>query len=241
MTGFNFLGIGSCFNTKLFNTSAYTISKENGKNTLILFDCGETVFERLIELKLLENIQDIKVYITHLHSDHVGSLPSLIFYAHFVLNIKPTIYFPSDEITSLLELSGVNDDLYIHENAYEKENIFYAVKQKHAKELNCFGYLFNLDNNWIFYSGDSNELNIEVFNLLNKRTISSSERFPKDIIISEFYQDTTRYTNSAHLNVHNLAKLVPENYRNKITCMHFDDDETINIALSYGFKVATLN
>ena len=78
-----FLGIGSCFNFDMGNTSAYYI--DNKEKTMLLFDCGETVFSELGKKGLLSDLEKATVIITHLHSDHVGSLPSLIFYFHYVL------------------------------------------------------------------------------------------------------------------------------------------------------------
>ena len=93
-----FIGTGSCFNYKMGNNSAYYIHNVNGKKRFILFDCGEDVFHKILNNNLLNEIDEVFVVITHLHSDHVGSLPSFVFYLHFVLNIKPVIYFPCDDI-----------------------------------------------------------------------------------------------------------------------------------------------
>ncbi len=41
----NFIGNGSCFNTDYGNNSAYYMDKE--KQSLLLIDCGESVFERI--------------------------------------------------------------------------------------------------------------------------------------------------------------------------------------------------
>lgn len=64
MQTLKFLGRGSAFNTAEGNTSAYHIID----NTLILFDCGETVFHTLIKNNKLSNlikkhnIEDIYVH-----------------------------------------------------------------------------------------------------------------------------------------------------------------------------------
>ena len=52
-----FIGTGSAFNKDLGNTSAYI--KEN--ETLLLIDCGQTVFTRMQEINLLDDVK--KVYI----------------------------------------------------------------------------------------------------------------------------------------------------------------------------------
>ena len=112
-----FLGVGSCFNTEMGNTSAYYI--ENGK--LTLFDCGETVFDAIKRKKLLDGIDNVNVFITHLHSDHVGSLPSLIFYLHFYKKIVPTIWFPNHEIVKFLKLGNVPAIFYEYKQHIKME------------------------------------------------------------------------------------------------------------------------
>jgi len=87
-----FLGRGAAFNPKEGNTSAYFI--EN--NQLFLIDCGESVFERLIELDLLNNIESINLMITHTHSDHIGSLGSLVMYAYYTLKRPLNIILPEN-------------------------------------------------------------------------------------------------------------------------------------------------
>ena len=69
-----FLGTGNAFSQK--NTSAYFIHD----NQLFLFDCGETVFKQIQKFKLIEKVKKVNIFLTHLHSDHCGSIGSLIFY-----------------------------------------------------------------------------------------------------------------------------------------------------------------
>ena len=78
-----FIGTGSAFNTKLGNTSAYI--KDN--NTLLLIDCGELTFARILSLNLLDDVNEVHIAITHTHPDHIGSLGSLIFYCFFIKKI----------------------------------------------------------------------------------------------------------------------------------------------------------
>ena len=81
----NFLGIGSGFNLKLGNSSAFFTDQHNN---FYLIDCGFDVFSKLVSYKLLDNVNNISVFITHLHDDHMGSLATLMFYSYYVLNKK---------------------------------------------------------------------------------------------------------------------------------------------------------
>lgn len=241
MNKLKFLGTGSCFNTSLYNTSAYAVIKDNSIKTMILFDCGETVFARLKELNLLNDINEIFIYITHTHSDHIGSLPSLIFYLNIALNIKPTICFPTEDVKNFLKLSNVDDNLYKYKILHDNNKNLYVIKQKHSKLFNVFGYLIKIENSWIYYSGDSKEINLDVMCAFNHKLHIANSKISDKITISEFYQDVTRFYNDAHINIRDLAKLIRKEDRIKITCMHFDDEETIKLAKSYGFKIAIAN
>ena len=105
-----FLGRGSAFNTKEGNTSAYI--KEN--DVLFLIDCGSNIFAKIIDINLLDNVKEVHVAITHTHPDHIGSLGDLIFYCYYILNIKVNIITPNKTIIDLLELMGIEKNLYLH-------------------------------------------------------------------------------------------------------------------------------
>lgn len=85
----HFLGRGNSSNVKEGNTSAYFIENQH----LFLIDCGETTFTKLLLLKKLENIKEIHIMITHTHSDHIGSLSSLLMYCYY--NQKKTSTYHS--------------------------------------------------------------------------------------------------------------------------------------------------
>lgn len=103
-----FLGRGSAFNTCEGNTSAYFIDN----NELFLIDCGESVFGELKERNILNDVSCVNILITHTHSDHVGSIGSLIMYCYYVLKIgvniivsKDSLY--TDDITLLVRIKMI--------------------------------------------------------------------------------------------------------------------------------------
>ena len=74
-----FLGVGAAFNYFTNNNCAYF--KQNGK--LYIFDMGEKICDKILALHLLDDVDEIVVLITHLHSDHIGSLEPFLYWIHF--------------------------------------------------------------------------------------------------------------------------------------------------------------
>ena len=79
-----FLGRGSMFNVKEGNTSAFWKDPSDNK-TMILIDCGGTVFQKIMEYNLLDGVKNLYVIITHTHTDHIGSLSDLLFYCRYAM------------------------------------------------------------------------------------------------------------------------------------------------------------
>lgn len=229
-----FLGRGSAFNTEEGNTSAYI--KDGDK--LLLIDCGESIFERIKRKSLLETSKEITILITHLHSDHVGSLSSLIFYCHYMLNKKVSIIYPSPyALKSLLSIMNNKENMYKLIESNENASISLGdievmpVKASHSNEMYCYGYFIYYNNKTIYYSGDSNVIEESTLNLF------------KEGKIDELYQDTCYpdYKGSGHLSISKLSNLIPENLREKVYCMHIDGNELIEKATDLGFNIAIVN
>lgn len=232
MQTLKFLGRGSAFNIKEGNTSAY-IKQDN---YLLLIDCGENIFERIIKTNLLDGIEKVDVLITHLNSDHVGSLSSLIYYCYYVKKFKINVYFPTYELQNLLKLMGHTRDEYIFKFTHGyctkqiSDNIFIkAIKTNHINTMNCYGYCIKLKNEdkCLYYSGDSN-----IFEFRGKLLES----------VDEIYQDTcfADYEGNVHLSLKKLCEDVPKEFRSKVYCIHIDRDELIDNAKDEGFNVVEL-
>ncbi len=225
------LGRGSAFNIKEGNTSAYI--KQN--NELFLIDCGENIFERILNKKLLDDVDGVNVLITHLNSDHVGSLSSLIYYCYYIKNIKINVIHPNQELFDLLRLMGheenkeynkvmLNDveDNYVNSHIVENINCCYA---KHINTMTCYSYVLFLKNEkCIYYSGDNSEISF----------VRGDEDW-----INEFYQDTclVDYEGNVHMSLKKLCDSVPRRYRHRFYCMHLDNAEIIDRARQEGFNV----
>jgi ribonuclease BN (tRNA processing enzyme) len=230
----NFLGIGSAFNTELGNTSAYL---KNGKS-IFLIDCGSTVFNRLQKTNLLENVTNMYIVITHTHPDHIGSLGELIFYSHYVLSCKPKVLSPENDLIKKILLSmGVKDELYnildssksnLKDNDIDIDVTFFPASQ--VETIPSYSLLLNLYGKTVYYSGDSNKIDISIIQKLKSGAI--------DMV----YQDTCGldYEGNPHMYLGKLADLVEPDFRNKIYCMHLDQRFDKNEALKLGFNIAQI-
>jgi len=229
-----FLGRGSGFNIKEGNTSAYFIDS----NELFLIDCGWSAFEKLIKKDLLVNKNKINVMITHTHSDHVGSLESLISYCYYVLNKKVNILISKnvkqkENLINLLNNLGVNNDAYLlidtedYTGKYKTFTSINYIKTEHTKLLECFGIAFNTPKGIIFYSGDSKECELVLVFNKNKQKID------------KLYLDVTddQKAGEVHTYIETLKKIVPDNLKDKIYTMHFNSDSCIKRAKELGFNI----
>lgn len=224
-----FLGRGSAFNIKEGNTSAYI--KQN--DMLLLIDCGESIFQRIIEKRLLEDVKEVNILITHFHSDHVGSLSSLIMYCYYCKGIKPNVFF-SDEgkLSNFLESTGaIQGELWNRLSL----NWFWLTcyiditvcDVKHVKEINSYGYYIRMDDETIFYSGDTNEEE-SCWSFVEE--LNSIDRMYHDCCLAD-------YKGNVHTSLRKLCELVPKEYRHKVYCMHLDCNELIDKAKTEGFNV----
>lgn len=237
-----FLGSGGAFHTELGNTSAYMEIQDE----LILFDAGEDVFPKLIKLGLLENKSRINIFLTHLHSDHVGSLGTMIAYLYFKVfgqdSSNICVYFPSETICELLALQGVPkawynffmnkwDELYIPGLKKQPEYSFYENVHTellaHNGQTNSYSIEFIIENEGsFFYSGDTNQIHSKLENF-----------YQYDYI----YHEVTSVPNTGvHLHYDDLvayANMQPEEFRNRIYLMHLDQGFNQNKAIEDGFHI----
>lgn len=79
----NFIGTGGAFDFELGNSAAL-VTRSDAR---LLIDCGHSVYARLRQLGLAEQLD--AVLITHLHDDHVGSLSTLLYHRHFFTPGRP--------------------------------------------------------------------------------------------------------------------------------------------------------
>lgn len=217
-----FLGFGSAFNTELDNTSAFY--KKDGN--MLLIDCGGTVFTKLIDNNILDDVKNIWIAITHLHDDHCGSLSSLIFYMYFVKNIKAHVIFTDidDFDSSLIEILKIQCVL---EDMYEKSCSKIPELDLKINFINAkhdigpaFSLSMKLNNKYIYYSGDTSEI------------------CKKPNYYDYIYQEVSFFDSGVHCNYDKLAGYGP--FREKIYLMHIDDSSKIKFLKKQGFRIVNI-
>lgn len=232
-----FIGTGDLFNIDLANTSAYTKDK-NGN--LLLIDCGVTVFSRLCELELLNDVNNLYVVITHMHPDHVGALASLVFYAYFKFNLTTNIILTTDDsaegqehyLSTYLELQGVSEDMYefvysdMTEGIIQGLNAIELIPIMHCETLNSYAVELKFDDRCVYFVGDNNDKDY-------LKSICQSLK-ENDII----YTDCAINKSNAHISLEELLEIFPQEKRGQVVAMHFNDYASINMIKSYGFKIA---
>lgn len=229
MNKLSFLGRGSGYHKSENNTSAY-IKKGD---TLLLIDCGETVFKKILKLNLLEGIKEVHLFITHMHSDHVGSLGGFVGYAFWAKEIKTKIYFDEIEnIKTYLELVGIKEgqffECHLPKNIVidELKVMVSSCETKHSKALNSYAYGLKFEKgNDIFYSGDCAETPIDLVPFLEKGNIVYHDTCLKD------------GNGNVHTSLKKLCEEVPMEYRKQVYCMHIEGENFEEAAKAEGFNV----
>jgi len=232
-----FLGRGAGFNPSEGSTSSYFIDKDE----FFLIDCGESIFKTILENKLLDPVKALNIFITHTHTDHIGSLGSLVLYSFVVKKIPVKIIIDQNmgylsKLKSFLDIVGLTSSMYDFADAssYEgKYSVFNSVKYfktTHCAEVEACGILFETDTGLTLYSGDSNDIS------MIKEIINSGSK------INKIYVDSNNDTepNLHHISIHQVNGIVPAELKSKIYCMHINNDKCKEEALAYGFNVVEL-
>lgn len=90
--------------------------------------------------------------------------------------------------------------------------------------MEAYGYLMELDGKKVYYSGDSKSIHQELVDMLVNGEIDY------------FYQDLREKENPFHLSFGEIEKLIPEEFRSKVICMHFDKSSDIPVIESMGYS-----
>ena len=230
-----FIGIGSAFNTAEGNTSAYIRKNEK----LFLIDCGSANFHFMKESGFLDGIEEIHVYITHTHSDHIGSLSDLILYFYYAkgeVKNRVTVYAVRDlGVDKYLLMNGVAKPCYNFKSLdkYDSFSVLgytmIPMETCHVPELSSYGLLIENNNGDLsMYTGDTNELN------------ESVNQWFEDDVLDYLYVDTCSqdYDGNVHLSLLKLHNSIKKEHRDRVWCMHIDEKFDKELARSLGFNIA---
>lgn len=212
------LGSGSGLDASLGNTS-FVLSHQ-GEN--ILVDCGYTVFPKLLDLGIQDSIDT--VFISHLHSDHVGSLCALLEYNCFAkgkktrlcgVDLKPYVDLTNltlwDACVNGAQVSGVE-----------------LIETKHIPGASSVGALF-FDK--VFYSGDTG-YSLLGSELANRAELIIHEAYLKDMPLSG---KSDAYI---HVGIETLAKSASAEVRAKTWITHYSkpsSEQLENMCKDLGF------
>ncbi|MDO5541201.1 MAG: MBL fold metallo-hydrolase [Eubacteriales bacterium] len=221
-----FAGCGAALYPELYNSNGYFVLDGD----LFLIDCGETTFRQHYMAGNFDHVKSITVFITHMHTDHIGSLGTLIVYCYLKLGIRTRVIYPEPEkLETVFRLTGVEPEHYELYDDYAvcKDRRVGAVPiqvKHHDVMVNSFGYIFSVEKKVFYYSGDAAELPENV-----------KEKFFRGEI-DELYQDTSVEDHGgAHFTLQKLEEAIPLRYRSRVYCMHYDG-EFFEIIRSKGFQ-----
>ncbi|MDQ4139930.1 MAG: MBL fold metallo-hydrolase [Bacteroidota bacterium] len=150
-----FLGTGGAFEPGYGNSAA--ILEINQQS--ILIDAGFTVYPKLIELGLWEQLDYI--LLTHLHNDHCGSLANILLHTYFYANgRKPIILYQTEDfknqIINFLNIQLKDADKYADfKPATTITGLSYLdTYNRHSENFQTYSFIFEEAGERLVYSGD---------------------------------------------------------------------------------------
>lgn len=143
-----FLGTGAGMPSKMRNTSAVILNLSAEGEGYWLFDCGEATQHQILHTSLKPR-KISKIFITHLHGDHIFGLPGLLGSRSFLGGQEQLdIYGPpglNEWLKTTLRVTNthLNYELHIHEisEGMVFEDANYRITTKNLQHIiPCLGY-----------------------------------------------------------------------------------------------------
>ncbi|RDC62164.1 MBL fold metallo-hydrolase [Adhaeribacter pallidiroseus] len=150
-----FLGTGGAFEPTYGNSAA--IIEFQGKN--LLLDAGFTVYPKLVELNLWQQLDYI--LLTHLHNDHCGSLANILLHCVFHGQGKrPVILYQTEDfkqqIVDFLNFQLKDATLYTEFKPFTELTglIYLDTYGRHSIEFQTYSFILEENGKRLVYSGD---------------------------------------------------------------------------------------
>ncbi|HEL1626207.1 ribonuclease Z [Streptococcus suis] len=148
-----FLGTGAGQPSKARNVSSLALKLLDEINQVWLFDCGEGTQNRILETTIRPR-KVAKIFITHLHGDHIFGLPGFLSSRSFQSSEEQTdidIYGPvgiRSFVLASLKVSGTRLPYRIHFHEFDVETVgqvletdkFTVFAEKLDHTIPCVGY-----------------------------------------------------------------------------------------------------
>lgn len=127
-----FLGTGSGVPSKQRNVSSLVLKLLDERNSVWLFDCGEATQHQILQSTLKPRKIE-KIFISHMHGDHIFGLPGLLSSRGFQGGTEPiTIYGPvgiKGYVTSSLKYSSTRLSYPLHFVEFKEPGIIFEDHQ----------------------------------------------------------------------------------------------------------------
>lgn len=234
------LGFGSAFNSQEYGNNSWYFVR---RNQVFMIDCGSTVFNSF-KKKELDKYDSVNVIITHLHTDHVGSLGTLIEYLFYVKGLKTNVITDihlKKDLRTYLSISGIEENMYnLITNNYEDKEVYHSslgitfLETSHVPQLQSYSLLIDFwdSQKRVYYSGD-------FISLPDIVTIYGNG----DLEVEHVYIDFSINNSPVHLsNVELLERITRWFIDIPIHLMHLDDDvevykERLEKMLAYNSNI----
>ena len=225
----NFIGIGGAFDIEE-GSSSVIFKTKLGKEFLI--DCGHSSYEYL---KKNEKLKDIDViFITHMHSDHVNGLSTLIFdrfYIHKLETIIECTEAVGEKLRQYLNICGHPEDQYVIQTGnafFEEERISVTKIDTTAHHWPYPGFPnsgllfhFETENDYavVIYSGD---INVPITSLMSEENYPFVYEKPENVFI---FHDMTSlvHEQNPHTNFDLLVPVQKRFGKNLFTYHHGEE------------------
>lgn len=255
----HFLGYGSGHNPAFGSNSAYIKLPGDG---MLLLECGESTLRNIMGVRYFHKIKYMTIILSHTHSDHSGSLGTLIPRVYSETGRPVNLLYGSrrqrSEIAGLLKNFGVPRSCYrllpvtvTHRLNFDlRQELFGGAllvvdmeRTQHVKELDCFSITIVQSGDsetatpLIYWSGDTSDPFGAVAALLMDK---------KSLV----YHEANSGVGSQHMNIDEFDRILlaaarfdeklAQKWRRRITLMHLDSDDTYAKAIHMGYNVPHL-